>query len=229
MVDEFAMFTDLLKGLDSSWIAFAALLFLIAVVVPLILKLFDKYQHSPLVPKFAPISTSENRPLGNDLESNDDVLGDYQFTATLRLRTPYHVLIHHHECHPGPRKALPTYGTRAEGIWLRQTKSYADLITEAGGDPAMAARMRRAERKIPQSQVASEIGPVPADGGDFLKFLLAFRRIIEATCSDHDKSQLLAQLLTEKPTYRTYAEKYHQDFAWNWQTTLKEKRVKKKN
>jgi hypothetical protein len=36
---------------------------------------------------------------------------------------PESVIQHHNEFHPGPRKALPRYGTHDQGIWLPEVRS----------------------------------------------------------------------------------------------------------
>ena len=99
------------------------------------------------------------------VSQNRDILKGYRFCATLQLRTPLHVLQHHGEV-VGLDAVRPAYGPPWSGIWVLETKTYREL-----GIPI---------RELPPGPMASEIGPVPADGGDFLVFLKAYRTIVES-------------------------------------------------
>ena len=95
--------------------------------------------------------------------ANDDLIEGWQFCATIQLRTPLRVLRWHrnvvHDKHnPPPRVTREPW----EGIWLPKTKSLQN-----SGFNTLPGTM------------ASEIGPIPLDGGDYLKFLIALRGIVE--------------------------------------------------
>ncbi|MGP9813572.1 hypothetical protein ACTZWT_18850 [Rhodopseudomonas sp. NSM] len=50
--------------------------------------------------------------------------------------------------------------------------------------------------EVPETTMASEVGQIPVDGGDFLPFLLEYRRIIE------DGGGSLTDLASRHPQYR---------------------------
>jgi len=153
---------------------------------------------------------------------NDDVLKGYRFCATLQLRTPSAVLQHHRELWSGLTETFPSYGTQADGIWLPEVKSWAELAEEAG-NLEMAHRLRAVETAEPMI-VATDIGPQPNDGQEYCKFLLAFRRIIESTVQEDDKDRLVQQLLDTEPTCRAFAEKHDRNFVKNWRRIIARQR-----
>lgn len=87
----------------------------------------------------------------------DDLDGGHIFVATLQLRTPLRVLkMHGQHCPPGekPRKPARPW----QGIWVRCLPGQAQFY----------------------GSMASQIGLVPADGGDLLKLLILLREISES-------------------------------------------------
>lgn len=156
---------------------------------------------------------------------NDDVLKGYRFNASLLLVTPAAVLQRHGELWTGSPKAMPSYGTVADGIWLPETKGWADLAEEAG-NLETARRLRIVETDEPRI-VATDIGPQPNDGRDYCKFLLAFRRIVESSVEKEDKDRLIQQLLDSDSAYRTFAEKHDRDFVSNWHRIVAKKQSKR--
>lgn len=85
----------------------------------------------------------------------------WQFVATLQLRTPLSVLSRH-----GEKRGTDTpldQVKMADGIWSPTTKGWEHV-----GIPSFAP-----------VEMAAEIGPVAADGGSFLKFLIAVRTVVE--------------------------------------------------
>ncbi|HMF85171.1 MAG TPA: hypothetical protein VK598_02345 [Nitrospiraceae bacterium] len=155
---------------------------------------------------------------------NDDVLKGYRFCATLQLRTPSAVLQHHQELWSGLTETFPSYGTQADGIWLPEVKSWADLAEEAGN--LETARRLRAVETDDAGTVATDIGPQPNAGQEYCKFLLAFRGIIESTIPETDKDRLLQQQLDTEPTYRAFAEKHDRNFVKNWRRIIARQRRK---
>lgn len=95
---------------------------------------------------------------------NHNIIKGLKFVATMQLRTPLRVLKHHGEVFNGSG-APPSYAKETwEGIWVPVTKSFRELgipIDDFIG------------------KMASSIGPIPSTGGDFLKFILAVRCIVE--------------------------------------------------
>ncbi len=126
----------------------------------------------------------------------DDVLKGWEFCATLQLRTPLAVLEHHGELIEGAEAVLPTYGPGWAGIWTPKTKSWAELGAEVG----------LALPEFPPGQMASQIGLVPEDGGAFLTFLKAYRRIVERAVSVEEKEREV-QALARRPEYSEIAAK----------------------
>lgn len=94
------------------------------------------------------------------------LMSGYRFSATIQLRTPLRILIRHGEVHRGsipPSITLEPW----EGSWLPVIKSWNELGIEAGGSPNLCGWM------------ASDIGPIPKDGGSYILFLIAVRQIVE--------------------------------------------------
>lgn len=161
----------------------------------------------------------------------EEILNGYRFCATMSLRTPLKVLEHHDERHPGPAERLPRYGESRDGIWIHQTKSWAEIAGRPTPEidytsPAYIAsfreRLRRhgfgeeqAANAIPNA-MASDIGPIPQDGGDYLHFLKDFRRIVESEDSLDKKVAKLNGLFQSNATYTAFAKKHGPDLATAW-------------
>jgi Helix-hairpin-helix domain len=161
----------------------------------------------------------------------EEILNGYRFCATLSLRTPLKVLEHHDERHPGPAERLPRYGESRDGIWIHQIKSWSEItgrpIPEIDcTSPAYIASFRerlrqhgfgeeQAANAIPNA-MASDIGPIPQDGGDYLHFLKDFRRIVESGDSLDKKVAKLNGLFQSNATYTAFAKKHGPDLATAW-------------
>lgn len=105
---------------------------------------------------------------------NEDILAGYQFCATLDPRTPLYILLRHGKV----AATLPTTSDRtdpADGIWTPKPKSWKELGL--------------AFKELPPSQIASSVGPVPEDGGEFLKMLTVFRREVESSGTPIDRAE----------------------------------------
>src|SRR5919108_1501914 len=103
-------------------------------------------------------------------DPNADVIKGYEFIATLQLRTPLRVLQHHGEVREWSENGLPQYAQSLwEGIWLPVTKTWAELAGAHGNTAAALAA-----DKVPEGSIASDIGPIPQNGGTYLDFLKAF-------------------------------------------------------
>ena len=100
----------------------------------------------------------QNKPLSS--WGNEDVIKGLEFSATLQLRTPLRVLLRHGEMHtdrnmPPPKICLEPW----EGGWFPRTKTFRELgidADEPGSAPGLSS-----------------------DSGDYLRFLIAVRRIVE--------------------------------------------------
>lgn len=89
--------------------------------------------------------------------ADSDIILGLRFCATLQLRTPLRVLRRHGKLHRDKNKAPPEYAHEMwEGIWIPQV-----LKGPPGGE------------------MSSDVGPIPATGGDYLPFLIALHRIVE--------------------------------------------------
>lgn len=96
----------------------------------------------------------------------------------MQLRTPLRVLLRHRELFSDlPNEPPPIARAMWEGIWTTRTPSFRELGIELD-DP-------------PPGQMASSIGPIPVDGGDYLEFLIAVRKIVESANSINDRVDLL--------------------------------------
>jgi hypothetical protein len=99
--------------------------------------------------------------------ANRDIIVGLQFVATMNLQVPLRVLSRHGEIHANITIAPPEIALNpSEGIWVQKMCSFRSMgIDIDEPDPGM---------------MASTIGPIPTDGGEFLKFLLVVREIVEA-------------------------------------------------
>jgi len=107
----------------------------------------------------------------------DDRIIGWELSVTMQLRTPLQWLQRHREFHEGserPRESVPSEHAR----WQPVRRG-----ARAGGDVASAT-------------MASEAGSIPADGGDFLPFLLEYRMIVE------DGGGTFVDLASRYPQYR---------------------------
>ncbi|MDO8437974.1 MAG: hypothetical protein Q7S69_07460 [Nitrosomonadaceae bacterium] len=120
---------------------------------------------------------------------NDDIIKGLQFLATLQLRTPLRVLLRHGEVHTD-RNTRPPAITRegAEAMWA------GIWLPKVFDGP-------------PGGTMASDVGQIPADGGNYLPFLVAVREIVELS----DSIESRTKWLREKPmvgNWKTYVEKH---------------------
>jgi len=93
-------------------------------------------------------------------KSESGVFGGMLFSATMQLSTPLRILEMHGQHHPldaGPPPSVAMH----EGIWIQALKGQTGLY----------------------GSMASDVGQIPADGGEYLKFLKAVRRITERSGS----------------------------------------------
>ena len=110
-------------------------------------------------------------------DSNHDLIDGWTFHATLQLRTPLRILEREGEfCPlPGPPPSIAT--EMWHGILLPKTKTWRDRGVDI---PEFTGTGR-----------SSDIGTVPVDGGAYLKFLLAVRRIVEGSGSIDERLENL--------------------------------------
>lgn len=128
---------------------------------------------------------------GIDLSANADILAGWRFCATMQVRTPARVLSRHGELHADLSSPPPVIATEMwEGIWLPETKTFAEL------------GFGMAE---PQFSMASDVGPIPSDGGDYLPFLLAVREAAERDGSPEARRAAVERVLDRPASERFVA------------------------
>lgn len=102
----------------------------------------------------------------------DDVIAGYKFCATVQRRVPAHILRMHGRIERCTIPRLPKIiKDRSQGIWTATT--LGGSIFSGGG------------------QMASEIGPIPANGGDYLRYLLLLGAINGAKIHIGERTKLL--------------------------------------
>jgi hypothetical protein len=104
-------------------------------------------------------------PMVNLLDlPNDHVLAGWEMSVTVQLRTPLKWLQRHREFHAGavrPDEELPP----EHACWVPVTKTWRAIGIDID--------------EIPETMMASQVGQIPVDGGDFLPFLMEYRMIVE--------------------------------------------------
>lgn len=86
---------------------------------------------------------------------NEDIITGWRFSATLQMRTPLAILRKHNRLVPATPDGPPQLTTEMwQGIWLPDTGPEWNFLNEG-------------------ATMASEVGAIPRDGGDYLPFLTA--------------------------------------------------------
>lgn len=117
---------------------------------------------------------------------NDPLVKGYRFCATLQLRTPLTVLrMHGREI--AADSDIPAVAALWHGTWLPIIKTWAEL--------GAAADLPEFE----PTTMASEVGPVPVDGGELLQLLIRIREVVEADGPLPTRRQQLEALLMVLP------------------------------
>ena len=131
---------------------------------------------------------------------NSDVIKGLEFFATLQIRTPLSVLIHHGETFSGPPSKAPQYGTMADGIWVPVTKTWRELGIDIG--------------EISEREGASDVGPVKAS--EYLPFLIEFRKIVEGNTKIEEQIELIHDLCNQNDKHRRYCKLISYDFPYSF-------------
>lgn len=117
--------------------------------------------------------------------NNADILDGMIFCATMQPRIPLRVLSRHGEVFRSDHGDLPAIAKAAhEGIWLPHLRGQGAF----------------------QGSMASTVGPIPTDGGTFLPFLIAIRKIVEASASVENRIRTLSAELS-RPQWADFVEK----------------------
>lgn len=141
------------------------------------------------------IGDLQSKPLDEWLKAygDDEVIKGLIFEATLELRTPLEVLIHHKEIFSDKHKAPPQYAKEDwQGTWTPHLKSWR----EVGID----------EDELPNHTVSTDIGSLEDDEAEkYYKFLLEFHTIVENNhFSIKDKINHLETLYRDNPHYNNF-------------------------
>jgi hypothetical protein len=116
----------------------------------------------------------------NDMSEFSDLVAGWEMSVTMQTRTPLKWLQRHREYHAGadrPTEQLPP----EHACWVPVTKTWCALGVDAP--------------ELPFGSMASQVGQIPVDGGDFLPFLMEYRMIVEGA------ADALAALGTRSPKY----------------------------
>lgn len=123
-------------------------------------------------------------PIGA-LRDNGDIFGGLVFCATMQPRIPLRVLSRHGEVFSAPRGKPPVIAKSLhEGNWI----------------PVLHGQ------KSFYGSMSSSVGPIPANGGEFLRFLVAVRQIVEAASPVDDRIRVLSAELG-RPQWANFVEK----------------------
>lgn len=127
---------------------------------------------------------------------NSDIISGLEFCATMQLRTPLRVLLRHGELFSDLPNDPPQIARAMwEGIWTTYGPSFRELGIELD--------------EPPPGQLASSIGPVPIDGGDYLKFLIAVREIVESANSVNGRMALVISEASRPKWYMFKHARFH--------------------
>lgn len=118
------------------------------------------------------------------VRENSEVIKHMKFQATMQMRVPLRVLLRHGEIHtdltkPPPQIALELW----EGLWGMVSIYDYDVV------PHDLKHL---------FTCASDIGQIPRDGGEYLKFIIEIRKIIESYDSIDHRIEKLRVLLANK-------------------------------
>lgn len=132
------------------------------------------------------VGEMQNKPLQEWEFGDSEVFDGMQFIVTLQLRTPLNILIHHNEIYRG-EDAPPQYAKELwHGIWLPYVKPEYSLGLD--------------------DQHSSDIGYV--DDKEYIKFLIAFRKIVEQSIDTNQKISLLDKAVKEDELFAKYWRKH---------------------
>lgn len=155
----------------------------------------DAGYYGQVAPEHINSSATYNRTVG-ELQSrpladwgNSDIVSGLMFSATLQVRTPLRVLQRHEETFSGPGAPPQIADQDWQGIWLPKV-DWGEL-----GDLLAQGRT-----------MSSDVGYIPSDGGDYLPFLLALRRIVERRDPAIQRRAELEQVLQE-PKWAHFVER----------------------
>ncbi len=116
-------------------------------------------------------------------DESDDLIKGWRFVVPMNLTTPLEFLLRHGEV-SDTRKDEPL----AFGIWMPILKPWEEL----------GIRFKSIDTV---EKMASDIGLIPTDGGQFLPFLIKYRQIVESDTERVDTLTKLAELEQHYPEF----------------------------
>lgn len=126
---------------------------------------------------------------------NSDIISGLKFCATMQLRTPLRVLLRHGELFSDlPNEPPQIARAMWEGVWTAHGPSFRELGIELDDPPSL---------------MTSSIGLIPGDGGDYLKFLIAAREIVESANSIGDRIAALVHEAIRPQWLKFHHARYH--------------------
>ncbi len=132
------------------------------------------------------VGEMQNKPLQEWGYGDSEIFEGMQFIVTLQLRTPLNVLIHHNEIYSG-EDAPPQYAKELwHGMWLPHIKPEYSLGLDG--------------------EHSSDIGYV--NDREYIKFLIAFRKIVEQSIDTNQKISLLKKVVKEDELFAKYSRKH---------------------
>lgn len=132
------------------------------------------------------VGEMQNKPLQEWEFGDSEVFDGMRFSVTLQLRTPLDVLVHHNKIYRG-EDAPPQYAKELwHGIWLPHIKPEYSLGLDG--------------------QHSSDIGYV--NDKEYIKFLIAFRKIVEQSIDTDQKISLLDKAVKEDELFAKYLGKH---------------------
>jgi hypothetical protein len=132
-------------------------------------------------------SLAEESTISTRAATNCDMIIGWRFSASMMPWVRLSVLRRHGEFHAGSKVSLPTITNDLdEGIWSPVTRTFRDLGIDIE----------------PHATMASAVGYIASDGGEFLPFLIEMRECVE-TGDNASQRACLAQV-TSKPRWRDF-------------------------
>lgn len=141
------------------------------------------------------IGSLQDKPLSEWVGNNDDIISGLEFHATLQLRTPLEVLLHHGEVF-SEQGNPPQYAKEAwQGIWTYKTKSWKELGIDI-------------QEELPETTASSDIGSLePDEAKEYLDFLIKFHTIAESELRADEKIKQIMQLEKSNSNFKKYYNK----------------------
>jgi len=122
----------------------------------------DKRAIQPIESRSASLPTSIQQQRRDDLNAaHDDLITGWQLVVTMSSTTPLEWLLRDGETTEKPQDV-----PQLHGAWVPKLRTFRELGFDID--------------EVPDSTRASEIGQIPEDGGDFLPFLILYRKLVEA-------------------------------------------------